>query len=344
MPHPRTSALAAALAVAVCTGASLGLATPDTAAPAARTLLRADGHRTGGEALARLADRAFGRSGALRVVFTDAGQPLQLPIEWNGSEPADVAYRWLPLAGSAGPGLLGETPLRSGLQAPARNGIFRLQLRAPGWTQEVTELSVITRVPFAAKQGGILNGYRIGSYWTEGQDRTDAYAPPAGFIEVTPENQDMAISRHFRLRNFLTKNQHSVWPKYLALDLRLIDKLELVMQELNAMGVRAEHMAVMSGFRTPAYNGPGEGGRARLSRHTYGDASDVWVDNDRDGQMDDLNGDGRSDVRDAVVVLRAVERVEEQHPELAGGAGVYHANSAHGPFIHIDARGSRARW
>jgi uncharacterized protein YcbK (DUF882 family) len=82
----------------------------------------------------------------------------------------------------------------------------------------------------------------------------DAYAPPSGFIEVTPENQDLQVSTHFRLRNFLTKDQFGVWPKYLALDMRLIDKLELVLQELNAMGVRAENVAVMSGFRTPAYN------------------------------------------------------------------------------------------
>ena len=63
-----------------------------------------------------------------------------------------------------------------------------------------------------------------------------------------------------------------MWPKYLALDLRLIDKLELVIQELNAMGIRAEHVAVMSGFRTPAYNiqGVGEGGRALAN------ATETW--------------------------------------------------------------------
>ncbi|HEX8245993.1 MAG TPA: hypothetical protein VF541_20935, partial [Longimicrobium sp.] len=205
---------------------------------------------------------------------------------------------------------------------------------------------LVTRVPFSEKQrDGYLNGYLIGRYVAENV-REGAYAPPPGFIEVTPFNQEMPVSTHFRLRNFLTKNQFSVWPKYLALDLRLIDKLELVMQELNAMGVRAENMAVMSGFRTPAYNiqGVGEGGRALLSRHTYGDASDVWVDNDGDGWIDDLNGDGARDTRDILVMLRAVERVERRYPELIGGAGVYNGNGAHGPFIHIDARGYHSRW
>jgi len=118
------------------------------------------------------------------------------------------------------------------------------------------------------------------------------------------------------------------------------------MEELNAMGVHAEHLSVMSGFRTPQYNvqGVGKGGRAKDSRHQYGDAADVFVDNDRDGWMDDLTGDGRVDYRDAQVLLRAAERVEEKHPDLIGGVGVYVQTKVHGPFAHIDVRGTRARW
>jgi uncharacterized protein YcbK (DUF882 family) len=104
-------------------------------------------------------------------------------------------------------------------------------------------------------------------------------------------------------------------------------------------------MSVMSGFRTPQYNRRGLGrGRAEASRHQYGDAADVFVDNDRNGRMDDLNRDGRVDTRDARVLLQAVERVEAEYPALTGGAGVYAATRAHGPFTHIDARGTRARW
>jgi hypothetical protein len=76
----------------------------------------------------------------------------------------------------------------------------------------------------------------------------------------------------------------------------------------------------------------------------YGDASDVFVDNDFDGRMDDLNHDGRIDYRDAQVVVDASERVERAHPELLGGGGVYKATREHGPFAHIDVRGNRARW
>ena len=56
--------------------------------------------------------------------------------------------------------------------------------------------------------------------------------------------------------------------------------------------------------------------------------------------MDDLNRDKRVDSRDARVILQAVERVERAHPELVGGAALYRATKAHGPFAHVDVRGA----
>ncbi len=292
----------------------------------------------------------LGYSGALRAVVVNSGDPVTLPLRWSGAAPGPVSYRWTPTHGTrTGDGLLGEPasfPLdpSGSMLTPAQGGVWRLGFAAGVWERDLSDLAVITRVGFEQKRGGFLNGYHIGRYPTEDEGRIDVYAPPRGFIEVTPANQDLQISEHFRLRNFLTKDQFSVWPKYVALDLRLIDKLELVLQELRAMGIQADAMAVMSGFRTPQYNGPGEGGRARLSRHMYGDASDVWVDNDGDGYIDDLNGDGRRDTGDARIMLRAVDRVERRYPQLVGGCGVYDSNSAHGPFVHIDVRGTYSRW
>lgn len=340
-PVRRTAATAAVLALA---GATLGFYVPTPATPA--LTWSAGAPASAASEAVRLGGGAFGLSGKLRAMVVDANAPVALSLEWQRPEPFDAAYHWEPLAGTTLGVIGGETRLALGLRAPGSAGVWRLRLRGADLDEPVGELSVITRVPFSEKRGGYLNGYRIGTWSTERSGRTDMYAPPAGFIEVTRENQDLQVSENFRLRNFLTKDQFSVWPKYLALDLRLIDKLELVIQELNVMGVRADHMAVMSGFRTPAYNigGVGEGGRALLSRHTYGDAADVWVDSDRDGYMDDLNGDGRRDTEDARLMLRAVERVERRHPELIGGAGIYRDNGAHGPFIHIDARGYPSRW
>jgi uncharacterized protein YcbK (DUF882 family) len=288
--------------------------------------------------------RGFGLSGALRVAVVQAHDEVAVPFVLPELHQPGTRYRWVPLLGTRAETLGGETALAGGLRAPSRPGIWRLFLNGQVQAGEVGEVAVITKVPITDKQGRFLNGYHMGTYPTAGSGRNDRYAPPVGFIEVTPENQHFYISEHFQLRQFLTKDQHDVWPKYVAIDLRLIDKLELVIQELNAMGVRAERMHVMSGFRTPQYNGPGGNGRAQLSRHTFGDAADVWIDNEGDGYISDLNGDGQRDVRDIEVMLRAVERVEQRYPELVGGTGVYNANGSRSPFIHIDVRGTRSRW
>jgi hypothetical protein len=200
-------------------------------------------------------------------------------------------------------------------------------------------------LPFTAKVNGRIGQYAIG-FWPgeRGRVTSTAYRNPAGFIEVTPDNENTAVSEHFRLRDFITHDQGTVWPKYLVLREPLLDKLELVIDELEKTGVVVRRMSVMSGFRTPQYNGPGGDGRSGVSRHMYGDAADVFVDNDGNGRMDDLNRDGRVDYRDARVILAAAERVERLHPELRGGVGVYRATASHGPFAHIDVRGWRARW
>jgi uncharacterized protein YcbK (DUF882 family) len=207
--------------------------------------------------------------------------------------------------------------------------------------------SLITIRDFADKRDGRIGTYRIG-YWPAEKGRASVgnYANPAGFIEITPENENTYISEHFRLRDFLTHDQQNVWPKYLVLREDLVDKLELVIDQLQAEGHVVKHMSVLSGFRTPQYNATGgeTGGRAQLSRHMYGDAADVFVDNEGNGRMADLNGDGRVDYRDAQVILDAVEKVERRHPDMVGGGGVYRATPSHGPFAHVDVRGYRARW
>ncbi len=201
-------------------------------------------------------------------------------------------------------------------------------------------------VPFAEKQDGKVGVYRIGRWPGEvRRPRSEAYRLPAGFIEVTAENQHTPVSTHFTLGQFLTKDQRDVWPKMLLLDERLIDKLELIIVELRLAGHKADGLSVLSGFRTPQYNSRGKNsGRATDSRHQYGDAADVFVDADGNGRMDDLNGDKRVDTKDALAFVRIVERVEQKYPSLVGGVGLYRAVPGRGPFVHVDARGERIRW
>ena len=225
---------------------------------------------------------------------------------------------------------------------PGRPGVYRL-----ADTALAHPFTFITLHPFNSKRADRIGTYRLG-FWPAERRRTRslAYANPQGFIEVNSGDASTPVSEHFRLGDFLTHDQASIWPKYLVLREDLVDKLELVIGELESGGVAVRTMTVMSGFRTPQYNAKGgiTSGRAELSRHMYGDAADVFVDNDGDGRMDDLNRDGRVDYRDAQVIVKAAERVEGAYTDLVGGAGVYRATSAHGPFAHIDVRGRRARW
>ncbi len=204
--------------------------------------------------------------------------------------------------------------------------------------------TVFTMRSFGQKVRASLNGYKLG-YWPaeKGRIRSEAYRNPDGFVEVTPENEDTRVSEHFRLRDFVSRGQANVWPKYVVIREPLLDKLELVIQDLNSRGINAEGMRIQSGFRTPAHNSAVRGeGSARDSRHQFGDAVDVFIDQEGTGRMSDLNGDGRVNYADVKLILAAVERVEAKYPELVGGTGLYTGRS--GSFAHIDVRGTRARW
>ena len=222
-------------------------------------------------------------------------------------------------------------------------GVQSLGLPAPNGDS----LVVVTLESFATMRGTRLDDYRVGRWPTRGLGvRNPRYAPPPGFISVTMENESTPVSKRFRLRDFLTHDQQGVWPKVLVLRVELLDKLELIGDKLESRGLPSS-LRIMSGFRTPQYNAQRagrRGGRARESRHMYGDAADVIVDVNGDGVMDDLDGDGKITIRDARVLYAVAEGVEVQHPDLAGGLSAYPGNSAHGPFVHIDARGVRARW
>src|ERR1051326_2787071 len=182
------------------------------------------------------------------------------------------------------------------------------------------DFTLITPRPASEERHGRIGLYFIGNWpaaRTGKGGRVD-YTPPSGFIEVTPSTASTPLSDHFKVRDFLTHDQQSVWPKYVVINLKLVDKLELVLDDLQAHGIDPSGVHVMSGFRTPQYHAAGgePRGRAGLSRHMYGDAADIYIDDNGNGQMDDLNHDGRVNIEDAQVILKAVDRVEQAHPSL----------------------------
>ena len=199
--------------------------------------------------------------------------------------------------------------------------------------------------PFGEKRGEMLNGYRLGRWPSERYIMARNYYNPDGFVEVTEANASLPLSTHFTLGDFVTHDQRAQWPKYVVLEEKLLDKLELILQELNARGIATRKVVVLSGFRAPYYNDRGVGeGMARGSRHQFGDAADIIIDDNGDGRMDDLNRNGRSDLGDTNPIALALARVETKHKGLVGGLGTYTAMGPSGPFVHIDVRGTSARW
>ena len=118
----------------------------------------------------------------------------------------------------------------------------------------------------------------------------------------------------------------------------LLDKIELVVSEVAQMrGVPASSVKlnVASGFRSPSYNGS-LASSASDSRHMYGDAADIAIDANNDGRLTEI---------DARLVASAAEIVERRYPDLVGGIGLYITPDGAGwPYVHIDVRGTRARW
>lgn len=314
-------------------------------------------------AITRDRSRRFARTAAIGASIV-----LAVPLAWaatamrgddagSGAELVNVPARSIvpstttdSLAGRSGALRVALLTPEDVDQLPSLTKRFGSDVRQPGvrslsLPRNGSSFAFVTLKPWAEKTGTYINAYHVGRWPGERRNMPDNYDNPAGFIEVTPENLDLQLSTHFTLRSFVTHDQDNVWPKYVVMQEELLDKLELVLSALEAQGVPTQNVVVLSGFRTPQYNRRASfEGAAWASRHQFGDAADIIIDSNRDGRMDDLNRDGAVNFRDTDVINRAVEKVEQQHPELVGGLGLYQAMGPSGPFAHIDVRGTRARW
>jgi hypothetical protein len=277
---------------------------------------------------------AFGRSGAVQVRFALPNDVVEYPLEVHG-DPTELEYSWVRVTDSVGVDSIRALDSDT-LVAPSVPGFYRLALMRATERRILGGLTLAVLVPFAEKREGILDGYRIGTFRAE---RRGARTPrPDGFVQVLPELVNLPITQHLRLGSFVAPDGQTTWPRYAALDRRLLDKLELVFQQLSRWRPDTATVqlavAVNSGFRTPLYNRRVPRA-ARDSRHQFGDAADVAID---------ANGDGHVTREDANLVAAAVEMVEQSHPDLAGGLGLYVSGRYRQPYVHIDTRGTRARW
>ncbi|MCK8515541.1 D-Ala-D-Ala carboxypeptidase family metallohydrolase [Methylonatrum kenyense] len=229
------------------------------------------------------------------------------------------------------------------LHAPEEPGLYPLHVERSD-TGERMQLNLFVLTPREQKQAGELNGYRVGNYPSEPFRGLSEYEPPPGFVEMDEDMAAVHVAPHFKLGQFASK-QSDDYPKFLILDERLLLLLEEILEAVNAEGIEAGTLQVLSGFRTPWYNAAI--GNGENSRHQWGAAADIYIDERAPaGRMDDLTGDGRSDFRDAERLAEIVERVKNRSGPMSyiGGIGLYGPRPHRGPFVHVDVRGYEARW
>jgi len=227
--------------------------------------------------------------------------------------------------------------------APKETGHYIITVFNPAFNDSVI-FNVFVIIPYEHLDGEFLNGYRIGTYPSKPLKGLEIYKTPRGFIELTADNHNTHVSPHFTLKQFRSKQTKS-FPEYIILRSRLLLKLELILEQVNAKGYRAETFNVLSGYRTPYYNALI--GNVKYSRHCWGGAADIFIDeNPKDNMMDDLNNDGASDYHDAQILYDIIDELYGKafYTPYVGGLGKYKKTSAHGPFVHIDVRGFHARW
>ncbi len=224
--------------------------------------------------------------------------------------------------------------------APSAPGHYPLTFRQDA-TGETMTFNMLVMTPRTAKVNGRIENYRIGRYPRKPFRGLDVYLPPEGFIRVDPALAGLAVSPHFTLGQFLSKQQAG-WPRFVLVRPELLLVLEQLLETVNEGGVRTDGFTVMSGYRTPFYNTAiGNGG---YSRHQWGGAADIYIDQRRPhGRMDDLTGDGRSTIADARFLAAIAEGVMADM-DVEGGIGIYGSAPHRGPFVHVDVRGFPARW
>lgn len=229
------------------------------------------------------------------------------------------------------------------LIVPSENDWFHYQL-VNASTGETLKLHIFSLVPSSAiNDKGYLDHFKIGHYPSSALNNRAIYLPPTGYIRVDREDFGIHLSPNFTVGQFLSKQADS-FPKYLVLRPELIIKLERILKALNLEGHKTDSFHIMSGYRTPAYNKAI--GNVVYSRHQWGGAADIFIDeNPKDNFMDDLNRDGKTDKKDSIWLSTFIDKMSQRGEfKNLGGLGVYGSTSAHGPFVHVDVRGYRARW
>jgi len=241
------------------------------------------------------------------------------------------------------------------LESPQEPGNYFLEVELevkedggnPAYRTSV-RLCLLVGFPNSLLVDGEINGFELGEYPDHTKMRNpEYYKPPEYFYYLDYEVIGLWISEHIRLGD-LGYDGRAPIPQFFALDYELVIKLEALIAELRARGLPSRLHFIGGGFISPKSNQlrtAGNKAAASLSRHLWGEAVDFIIDEDpRDGIMDDMNGDGVIDVRDALVVRDVITDLEESGRVKPGGVGVYAPPRNRRVQLHVDVRGYPTRW
>lgn len=278
---------------------------------------------------------------------------LKVPVEVDGLEILYPEFAVFKLPGArlalqaASPLSLvnaaGEVDEVDEILVPPEQGWYHYQIQNLE-TQETLTLNVFSLFKLSRlSTKGHMNQFRVGHYPSTRLKGQAIYDPPVGMIQVDEKDTNIKVGPNFTIGQFLSK-QSDKFPKYVVLRPQLIIKLEKILAALNTAGHKTDGFHIMSGYRTPYYNKAI--GNVLYSRHQWGGAADIYIDDHpKDRYMDDLDGSGKVDKKDAVWLSKFIADMSRQGAfNKLGGLGTYGSNSAHGPFVHVDVRGHRARW
>lgn len=223
------------------------------------------------------------------------------------------------------------------VKAPKMPGFY--QLATVHKTLGAGRLQLIVKTPIDTGQVKQVNGYQINQYPKPYKGLLQ-YNQPQGLIEINKVDESRYLSDLVQIKDIMCK-QRSGYPKYLLVDSEGLKMLDDLYDYLRAQGLNFTRFSFISGYRTPYYNRMI--GNGKHSRHLYGDAFDLYIDENGDHRMDDLNQDGRQDKRDVDYLYQLFLAFLTDN-NRKGGVGKYLPNSRHGGFVHIDNRGFNARW
>lgn len=231
-------------------------------------------------------------------------------------------------------------------KAHGESGHYPVTIREKNSTGENSKikLNVFVLHPYSEKEGEYMHGFRIGNYPEASADKKEEYSKPEGFLKIDKSLLDLNLTPHFKMEQFLT-NQSDKLPQFIAIKESILLKLECFLAEVNNAGYNAETFGIVSFYRSPYFNKK-IGNGTHYSRHIYGDAVDIYIDNSGNEWMDDLNGDEKTDIADANLLfdLACEFDKKDKNSALQGGVGSYDENGVRGPFIHIDTRGVHTTW